>query len=284
MKLDTRWMFFLIAFAAAVPVSAQGKITAVVNSATFQSDTPRGGALATVFCSGVQNYYLPGTYIAPQTKPLPTVLDGNVGIEVNGFLAPLLAVVVGTDGTAQINFQVPPGADAGISNLTGSGLTEACGDQSPYRYFNAGGLMLPGGFFSDANGYAIAQHASDYSLVTTQNPGHPGEAIIAYANDFFVVWPPPPIAFATPSQPLFLATQSPGGLYLQSYLPSGGVGAPSTLPIQVTFQGLAPGQIGVEQLNFVVPANQQPGDWPLFYSATSGVKHLSSAFVKLPVR
>jgi len=28
--------------------------------------------------------------------------------------------------------------------------------------------------FSDANGYAIAQHASDYSPVTVQNPAHPG--------------------------------------------------------------------------------------------------------------
>ncbi len=288
MTLDTQWIFLLIAVNPLVSASAEGKITAVVNSATFRSSAPSGGALATIFCSGVQNYYHPGTYIAPQTKPLPTVLGTYIGVEVNGFFAPLLAAVVGTDGTAQINFQVPPGADAVTSSLSGSGLVEACGDQHTYTDFNAS-VSFSGGFFSDANGYAIAQHASDYSLVTTQNPAHAGEAIIAYANDFFSVWPPPPIAFATPFQPLFLATQSPGSLYLQSYpagTPGGGPGGhTTTLPIQVMFQGLAPGQVGVEQINFIVPASQQPGDWALFYSYTADiVKTFNSAYVNLPVR
>ena len=170
MKLDTRWMFFLIAVAAAAPSGAQPKITAVVNSATFVSGLPRGGALATVFCSGLQDFFPPSIYVAPQTKPLPTVLDGFVSVEVNGFFAPILAVVVGTDGTGQINFQVPPGRDAITSSLTGSGVLVACHDQ--YSYFSFGNW---GGFFPDANGYAIAQHASNYSLVTTLNPAHAGE-------------------------------------------------------------------------------------------------------------
>ena len=41
---------------------------------------------------------------------------------------------------------------------------------------------------------------------------------------------------------------------------------PSTLPLQTTFEGLAPGMVGVEQINFVIPANQQPGTFSLFYN------------------
>jgi hypothetical protein len=58
--------------------------------------------------------------------------------------------------------------------------------------------------------------------------------------------------------------------------------------------GLAPGMIGVEQINFVVPANQAPGDWALFVNIGScpdgrGNKchpqgASSSPYVKLPVR
>jgi len=75
-----------------------------------------------------------------------------------------------------------------------------------------------GGFLMDENGYAIAQHASDYSLVTIQNPAHAGETIIAYADGFFTVWPPPPIGFAVPLPPSFEPSVSPPaayGLYLQ---------------------------------------------------------------------
>jgi uncharacterized protein (TIGR03437 family) len=37
----------------------------------------------------------------------------------------------------------------------------------------------------------------------------------------------------------------------------------------VTFEGLAPGMTGVEQINFVVPASQQAGNWALFFNVGS---------------
>jgi uncharacterized protein (TIGR03437 family) len=54
----------------------------------------------------------------------------------------------------------------------------------------------------------------------------------------------------------------------------------STPQLKTSFIGLAPGQVGLEQVNFVVPANQQPGDWPLFIASASGY----SPYVLLPVR
>jgi hypothetical protein len=204
---------------------------------------------------------------------------------------------------AQINFQVPLERNASL--ITGSGSfpgylwIKRVGEREPLP-----DLPEWGGFFSDANGHAIAQHASDYSPVTPENPARPGETIIAYANDFITVWPPPPIGIPVPPQPLFqtvsaqwTAMRTPGYLYLQDY-PTLDFHRDSwtwTPALKTPFMGLAPGMIGVEQINFVVPANQQPGDWALFFNIGScpdgntvprkcGTTGRSSPYVKLPVR
>ncbi len=134
--------------------------------------------------------------------------------------------------------------------------------------------------FSDANGYAIAQHASDYSPVTVQNPAHPGETIVVYANDFFQVWPPTPIGAPVPQQPLYqlnlqLITNSVTPFYAYCFLKITSCSVRSdqsfanSPALQVLFQGLAPGLVGVEQINFVVPANQASGNWALFFNSGS---------------
>jgi hypothetical protein len=198
-------------------------------------------------------------------------------------MAPMLAAVVDSSGNAQINFQVPLELNASsILNQQYTGTLSAC-NASLTTFPTSSGW---GGFFAGANGFVVAQHASDYSLVTAQNPAHPGEAIVTYADDFFPVWPPPSIAFPVPNQPLFrilpksLVTElyfaGGGYLYLQTYpqpicIPGNGCNNSyaDTPALQVTFEGLAPGMIGVEQINFVVPASQQPGNWALFFNIGS---------------
>ena len=267
-------------------------IKSVFNAATFQSGLPAGGGLATAYCPTYNAK--PGIYVASTTSPLPFEL-GGLRVNINDGNAPILAVIIPPPGEsqyAQVNFQVPQERNSSIIVAQGSPGFMTCGN----------GLMSPlpalpswGGFFSDANGYAVAQHASDFSQVTTDNPAHPGETIIAYADDFFPVWPPPPVGFPVPPQPQFKARspkdtniRDPGLLYLQAYpLTVNNIGGPNTPPLVVTFAGLAPGQVGVEQINFVVPDDQQPGDWALFYNmrfATQPFKSVSSPFVKLPVR
>jgi uncharacterized protein (TIGR03437 family) len=286
---------------AAASAWAQAQITALVNAATFQSGLPKGGSLATIFCSGLTSGVKPGTYLAPSSSPLPYAL-GGLSVTINTGMAPMLAVVIDSSGNAQINFQVPLEATGQYAPSI-----EACGTAAPAGQFDYGG------FFADANGYAIAQHASDYSLVTPQNPAHPGEAIVAYADDFFPVWPPPPIGFPVPQQPLFQVLPPSvassnyfvGGpnayLYLQTYpqpvciIGNGCTNTYTDTPaLQVTFEGLAPGMVGVEQINFVVPANQQPGNWALFFNVGScpsgtgapgscGLSGESSPYAILPV-
>ena len=225
---------------------------------------------------------------------------------VNNGAARLLAVAVPSDLSqpVQINFQVPMERNA--SGPYAGFLTVS----SPKYTALLTGLpaLRPGGaFFSDANGFAAALHATDSSPVTPDNPAHPNEPIIAYANDFFQTWPPPPIGIPTPAGIQFRPGPSNGSyadyLYLQAYFRGITICPPpytpgtcpplqgSGKPIQLTFLGLAPGKVGVEEVDFVVPANQQPGNWPLFFNAgqcaditlCGEAGGLSSPYVLLPV-
>src|SRR5262249_51173679 len=137
-----------------------------------------------------------------------------------------------------------------------------------------------GAFFTDDRGYVRAEHSADHSPVTAANPAHPGEAITVYGNDFYTVWPTPPVGFRTPSLWSFCGSELyqyrpelPGPaaafdyryLYLQKYVyPDANHNQFTDTPaVEITFQGLAPEKIGIEQIDFVVPANQPPGDWAL---------------------
>jgi uncharacterized protein (TIGR03437 family) len=305
-----------IVLAVPGPARSQIKILSVVDAATFQAHTPLGGALATLFFSQDPAFApigAPGTYTATSGAPLPQQLAG-LQVIVNGGTAPILSVFIpgpGQSTPGQINFQVPVERNAtynpGTSQDAGTLVLE-----TPAGNISRGIIYrnpdVPGGWFADPNGYVIAEHASDYSPVTLQNPAHAGENIIAYGNDFFTVWPPPPIAIPVPPQPLFQTPSLPDNtiqngavhLYLQAYpaiilpgfgpTPSGSF--TSTPAIPVLFEGLAPGMIGVEQINFTVPADQGPGDWALFFNVGScpdgsgpcGKVGNSTSYAKLPVR
>ncbi|MGO9259081.1 MAG: hypothetical protein ACLQU1_22585 [Bryobacteraceae bacterium] len=299
----------LLILIAAASASGQGQIVSVVNSASFQAGLPRGGALATVFCTGLLRP-TPGIYIADPTQPLPFQL-GGVEVFVDGALAPLLAVVIPPEGQTapvQVNFQVPAERNFAYTtpSVTGGSMfvdqVDTTGTVVGVGKLFGGTVVLEplppaalGGFFTDASGNAIAQHASDYSTVSAQNPAHPGETITVYADDFFAVWPPPPLGIPTPAQiPYQYNTQLTASdevyccnLYLQSYpFPET---SPATAPVTVSFLGLAPGLIGVEQINFVVPANQPPGNWALFFFFSNNCpspqcQNYSSPYAMLPVQ
>jgi len=270
-----------------IPPCAWGQlqITSVVNSASFEAGLPRGGALATLFCTLQFIGYPgpdPGVYLASPTSALPYQL-GGLQVFVNNAPAPILSVVVPSQASAQpaqVNFQVPVergsnwSSDSALPTANSGTLTVFECDASG-KCFATGGPLSPlpqagrGGFFSDGNGFAIAQHASDYSLVTTQNPAHAGETIIVYADDFFGVWPTPPMGIPVPPQFTYQYTQAVTSelqlccnLYLQTYT----TGYTTTPAVKTLYLGLAPNMIGVEQINFVVPTNQQPGDWALFFN------------------
>jgi uncharacterized protein (TIGR03437 family) len=262
-------------------ILCQPKIESVMNAASFQPGLPYGGGLATVFVSGVKNI-APGTYLPQAGQPLPFSLV-SLSIEVNFARAPLLAVVVPqASGIIQVNFQVPSERNSALADQSATGSLEVF---SAITGLAVVGLVTPlpaapydGGFFSDSNGFAAAQHASDYSAVTSANPAHPGETIIVYGTDLFPTWPPIPIGIPTPASPLFpfsrdlagtdtIALPDPGSLFLLNQPPT--KACPSAAAgLMELYRGATPGFVGVEQVNFVVPQNLTPGDYYLYYQST----------------
>lgn len=105
-------MLLLLAIPA-IPAPAMITVGAIYNVAaptTFRM--PRGGALATVICSGIRGK--PGLLTAPSALPLPFALGSEdvpvIQVFVNGALAPVLSIDIpaeGESGETKITFQVP---------------------------------------------------------------------------------------------------------------------------------------------------------------------------------
>jgi uncharacterized protein (TIGR03437 family) len=222
----------------------------VVNAASFLPGISPG-SLASIFGADISG--VTGIVVA-NPNPLPTELAG-VEVLVNGISAPLF-VVANTNGQTQINFQVPWETDTGPAaadiEVLDFGDTVATIETDSFT-------ADPGIFTSE--GYALAVRAVDWSLIRPGNAASPGETVILYATGLGPVSLDVPDGEPAPASPL-ARTQDPFDVLLDGE------------PCQVLFSGLAPGFVGVYQLNLVLPPDLPPGDLDLQIStpfATSGI-------------
>jgi uncharacterized protein (TIGR03437 family) len=219
---------------------------AVVNAASFATQISPG-ALATVFGS---NFALTN---AGAPAPLPTSL-GGVSVTVNGQLAPVLYVT-----PTQVNFQVPWEVALGPATIT----VAVNGGASNAVTVNV--LGAAPGLFSSSSGQAIVQN-SDYTLNDPGNPAKVGSTIVAYLSGSGTVSPAVADGAVAPTSPLAYANS-----------PSSATIGSSTA--QVAFAGLAPGFVGLVQVNIVVPSNLQTGTYPL--TVTIGSETSNSATISV---
>jgi hypothetical protein len=100
----------------------------------------------------------------------------------------------------QWNFQVPP--ERLLAQLSTVRVTRhgSSGKADSVDYPGVGG------FFSDAQGNAVAVHFADGSALTPQNPARAGELIAEYGTGFGSTYPPKPIGFPAPAKPPFQGT------------------------------------------------------------------------------
>lgn len=260
-------------------------VCTVRNSASRASGVPRGGALATLECTGLEGK--PGLLQAPEGGPAPFKL-GDIEVLVNGAPSPILSVFFPSEEEAaagvrqRVVFQVPLERNASPLDSVYPSLRQAGVKALLLLAGNGIRAPRPGAFFRDSDGYLIAEHTSDGSRVTKENPAHPGETITVYANDFFSVWPPPPVGVPVPettryeySAELSAAYTAPelgydrGHLFLEEQPVLNSRVCAKTPALKVLFKGLAPGRIGMERIDFVVPLRQAPGEWPLFFNMGS---------------
>jgi uncharacterized protein (TIGR03437 family) len=208
----------------------------VVNVASYAAGAPVApGSIAAVF----GNFLISSTSQS-STLPLPTRLSG-VSLQFGGgVLAPLFFVSSG-----QSNIQVPwelagqkqASLAAVVNGQTGTAVTVSI---APFA---------PGIFSTNAQG--TGQGAildSSYKLVDSSNPATAGSTYIQiYCTGLGAVSNQPASGAVAPSIPLAGTTTTPT-------VTIGGVSA------QVQFSGLAPGFVGVYQVNVQVPAATLAGN------------------------
>ena len=224
----------------------------VVNAASFRSNELVPGSIVSLF----------GTDLATTTAsavglPLPDVLAGT-RVEVNESPAPLFYV-----SPTQINFQVPwrvASGTLGVIRINFSDTNMAITPTVP---------ASPGIFTVDHNGEGqgavlIAGTGSFATPVGALSRGLPaarGEYVEIYATGLGAVDHEPRDGELSPLDPLARTLSIPS-------VTIGGV------PAEVTFSGLAPGQVGLYQVNARVPDDAPAGDAvPLVLSIEGAVSN-----------
>jgi uncharacterized protein (TIGR03437 family) len=228
-----------------------------VNAASYNSATTPGQIVA-AFGSGFPT----STNITAgaATTPLPTNL-GGVSVKVNQTLAPLFFVGLGGGfgaGAYQINFQFPYEIPPGLTTIS------VLNNDTPVitRYLivssSAPGVLT---IAASGRGQAVALN-QDFSLNGNSGenprakPESRGRALIIFANG-------PGGQFINPAngQPLIPISGAvaplSGPTYVTASTPFVTVGG---VPATVAFSGLAPGLVGLWQLNVIIPLNAPTGN------------------------
>jgi uncharacterized protein (TIGR03437 family) len=211
---------------------APPQINAVVSAGDFKSPSAPGG-LISVFGAA-----LSPTNQATSEIPLPTALASSC-LTVNGQPMPLIFV-----SPTQVNAQMPFQA---VGNVVM--VVHTPGGVSPN--FNmtvqstAPAVFLSGSAGPLTNLPTVVRESTDL-LVTDSNPVHLGDQLVIYLTGMGAVSPVVANGNPSPSSPLAMAIAQP-------QVTLGGVS------LGVEFAGLAPGEVGVYQINAIVPPNAPQG-------------------------
>lgn len=238
-------------------VSAAPRIagSGFANGAGFGGGPFTAGSILSIFGSNF------GAQQAAASIPLPTSLS-DTQVWFNDTPASLYFV-----SPNQINVQVPPelstAASAQVTVVRGGVAGPAAiVDLAPFRpgIFTAGGAT------------PVLLNAVTGALINDASPAAPGDFLLFYASGAGPVAPPVASGASSPSAPLARGL-FPSEVVLQA--------AGRELSVEPSFVGLAPGFVGVFQVNLQLPADMPEGEASMrLQSAPAG----ASNAVRFPVR
>ena len=217
-------------FAASVPPP---NITSVVNAGNFGGDIAPGG-LISVFGTNLSPVNMASSEI-----PLPTAL-ANSCLSVDGLPVPILFV-----SPTQVNAQMPFQAVGDVTLIL----------RTPGGISNNFNVVIepnaPSVFYGTAgpeDNIPTVVRFDDNELITPSHPIHrdSGSALVIYLTGLGQTYPAVPTGQPAPSNPLSVSL-------VQPTVTLGGVNLP------VLYSGLAPGLVGVDQINVSVPSNVPTG-------------------------
>jgi uncharacterized protein (TIGR03437 family) len=231
-------------------------IGGALNNATYGLGEPLAqGDIVALFGS----QFLSGDPVGASNLPLDTTLSG-VQVLVNNQPAPLYYVSAG-----QINFQMPFNATIGsgtvqvVSNGTKGNLISVQIAKAAPRILRLGGTF--GDYGIVLNGTALSIPASLGGV-----PAHVGDTIVLYAIGLGPASTAVDSGAASPSSPLAVVTDNAKVCFTAN---SPFINQPSC--VTPDFAGLAPGFVGLYQINAVVPAGTASADFvPLRLSTSDG--------------
>ena len=213
----------------------------MMNNASYNlaGGTVAPGSIAAIFGTDLTNGGLCLSYQGCNPKldagKVATSMGGTT-VTVNGVKAPIYYVMPG-----QIGFQVPvdvTGSSASVV-VTAEGLASAA--QTMALESAAPGIFSATG---DGRGAGAMTHTNGF-LVTAQNPAARGETLVLYATGLGATNP----ALATGAFPTTLTRT-----VAQPVVTVGGV------PAQIVFSGLSGCCVGLNQVNFTIPAGSPTGN------------------------
>jgi uncharacterized protein (TIGR03437 family) len=211
---------------------APPKLTSLVNAAN-QSSRVAPGALVSIYGSN-----LSPVNVATSDIPLPTAL-GDSCLTVNGLPIPVLFV-----SPTQINAQLPFQTTGNVTVMlhTPGGVSDnynlTIQPQAP------GVFLVPVDGVSDSVPNVVRM--TNQTIVTDSNPVHHGDQLVIYVNGMGQTIPPVDAGVPAPSDPQAVPLIAPR-VHLGT----------TELPVQS--YGLAPGQIGVFQIEVSVPKSAATG-------------------------
>ncbi len=209
----------------------------VVNGADFQADVGLApGSIVSIFGVGLASATAGATVL-----PLPTEL-GGASVDLEGVPMPLFFSSAG-----QVNAQIPLEA---APNSTVLGTVSVDGIRS--QPFEVRLSPFSPALFSlsqDGQGPGAILHASG-ALVTADNAAQAGQTVMLFGTGLGTVTNPPDTGQIASSNPLSMTITTPG-------VTIGAREAP------IDFSGLAPGFVGLYQVNVVVPSGLPPGEHPV---------------------
>jgi uncharacterized protein (TIGR03437 family) len=183
----------------------------------------------------------------PNPLPIPTTL-GDVQVLVAGVPSPILYA-----SSTQINFQVPAATPTG--GLQEIQVVRASTGEVIASWLFRINAVSPALFTVDSSGSGqIAALNQDGSVNNSTHPAKAGSYITLFGTGQGVVKGMPADGHPTPASPLLPANSDLKVFINSDFVPQG----------DIEFSGLAPGLVGVWQINVKIPANVPPGDVPVF--------------------
>jgi uncharacterized protein (TIGR03437 family) len=240
-----------VLFAVGTPVASINQ-SGIVNGANFVSTIVAPGEIVSIFGLNL------GPATGQQTQATAGFLattQAGISVTFDGTPAPLYYV-----GANQINLQVP----WEVAGKTSTTVLVANNGQNSLPYTLSLRPLDPAMFVAGNGRVTVVDQAGNQ--ITPSNPASAGQQLSIYATGLGSVNGTIKTGQLTPAGTLF-STTAPASV-------TAGANA------SVSFCGLAPGFVGLYQINFTLPASLTAGDQPLVL----GIGNLTSPTLPLAVR